>query len=345
MKKNSITYDDVFTSFNLSVSTTLSQKGKSSYRKIKEFNEKREELLKELKTILDNHEYITKDYVHFKLKEHGKVRDIYKLDYYPHRIVQNCLITQTQQCFMDRFIEETYAAIPTKGMHRAKEKVRGYLLKHPEDTKYCLKIDIKKYFPHVNHTILKSVVEDIFSDKPLLEMWFEIIDSHDEGLPIGSYTSQYLANIYLWKFDVFCKQNYKYYCRYMDDIVILGASRDALLHILRDIQWILNRDYACDIKDNWQIFSVVERGIDYVGYRIYPNCVLLRKSILLKLIRTTRRITKFVTHNGFMTDRMRSQMGSYFGWIKGCTPRVANLLFDRYFKQTYLRAGITNISL
>lgn len=105
------------------------------------------------------------------------------------------------------------------------------------------------------------------------------------------------------------------------------------------------RDYNCTIKHNWQIFEVSTRGIDFVGFRVYPNCVMLRKSTLLKLIRVTTKIKKFVDKNGFMTERMRSQMGSYLGWIKGCTHNVKMRLYDKYFRETYLNAGITNIEI
>lgn len=223
MKSYKYTYDSIFTDFNLNVSVRLSQQGKKDYYQIKEFNENSKELMESLKETLKNREYVTCDYYHFKLQEHGKTRDIYKLNYFPHRIVQNCLINQTKYYFMSKYIEETYAAIPNKGMHKCMRKIRGYMLKHPEETKYCLKIDLAKYFPHVDHTILKGIIGTLFKDEELVSMWNEIIESHSPGLPIGSYTSQYLANIYLYKFDIFCKHNYKYYGRYMDDIVILGS--------------------------------------------------------------------------------------------------------------------------
>ncbi len=100
-------------------------------------------------------------------------------------------------------------------------------------------------------------------------MWLldEIIDSTD-GLPIGNYLSQYLANFYLTYFDHWIKQVKckPYYFRYADDCVFLAPDKESLHQLLADIREYFTVNLKLEIKSNYQIFPVAARGIDFVGY-------------------------------------------------------------------------------
>lgn len=108
----------------------------------------------------------------------------------------------------------------------------------------------------------------------------KIIDSNgkDKGLPIGNFTSQYLANLYLAYFDHWVKEELAkivmkrfgvkiYYYRYMDDMVILCADKEALHFVLDMMGLYLGGELKVEIKSNWQIFPVDARSIDYVGFK------------------------------------------------------------------------------
>ena len=93
-------------------------------------------------------------------------------------------------------------------------------------------MDITKFYPSIDHNILKSIISRKIKDTKVLEILYEIIDSvngingiYGKGVPIGNYLSQYFANLYLTGFDHWCKEELKcrYYYRYSDDIVILMA--------------------------------------------------------------------------------------------------------------------------
>lgn len=95
-------------------------------------------------------------------------------------------------------------------------------------------MDITKFYPSIDHNILKSIISRKIKDTKVLEILYEIIDSvngingiYGKGVPIGNYLSQYFANLYLTGFDHWCKEELKcrYYYRYADDIVILGESK------------------------------------------------------------------------------------------------------------------------
>jgi hypothetical protein len=109
-------------------------------------------------------------------------------------------------------------------------------------------LDITKFYPSIDHNILKSIISRKIKDTKVLEILYEIIDSvngingiYGKGVPIGNYLSQYFANLYLTGFDHWCKEELKcrYYYRYADDIVILGESKAHLRNVLVAIKLYL----------------------------------------------------------------------------------------------------------
>ena len=146
------------------------------------------------------------------------------------------------------------------GIHAAAKAVE-LALKDVAGTQYCLKLDVKKFYPSVDHDVLKKFLRRKFKDADLLWLLDEIIDSAP-GLPIGNYLSQYFANFYLAYFDHWIKETkrVKYYFRYADDMVILASNKSDLHKLLFEMrQYLLG--LKLDIKDNYQVFPVEERGI------------------------------------------------------------------------------------
>ena len=146
-----------------------------------------------------------------------------------------------------------------------------------------------------------------FKDNDLLWLLDEIIDSAD-GLPIGNYLSQYFANFYLTYFDHWIKENkeIKYYFRYADDIVILSNNKPHLHELLSEIKQYLNTNLKLQVKDNYQVFPVEARGIDFVGYKFYHTHTMLRKSI-------KKRFAKAISKN-----KNKATIAAYKGWTKHC---------------------------
>jgi hypothetical protein len=121
----------------------------------------------------------------------------------------------------------------------------------------------------------------------------EIIDSAD-GVPIGNYLSQFFANLYLAYFDHWIKEELKvkYYYRYADDIVLLSNSKEQLRNWLLAIKVYLTNVLELKVKDNYQIYPVESRGIDFVGYVCYHKYTKLRKSIKRKLFKAIKKFKK-----------------------------------------------------
>ena len=109
----------------------------------------------------------------------------------------------------------------------------------------------------------------------------------ESGVPIGNYLSQFYANLYLTYFDHWMKEakRVKYYFRYCDDMVIFAPTKEGLHRLLHEISRYLSDELFLKVKNNYQIFPVESRGVDFVGYKMFHTHTLLRKSIKKGLIK------------------------------------------------------------
>lgn len=299
---------------NLLLAHKNASKGKRYYKEVVEFKNDKENLLSSLRDSLINKTYKTSEYEIFTKNCGDKVREIYRLPYYPDRICQWAIIQVIEKYLIRTMTSDTYSAIPGRGIHKGLVKVKKSV-KDLENTKYCLKIDVKKYYPSINHEKLKLCYKRIFKDNDLLWLIDEIIDSTggDYGIPIGNYLSQYSGNLYLSKFDHYVKEilHVKHYFRYMDDIVIFSSSKEELRKIFCKISIELNK-LDLEIKSNYQIFPTSVRGVDFLGYRIFHDYVLVRKRICNNLKKKMNELKK----KDNLSEKDISSIQAYNGWIK-----------------------------
>lgn len=308
MKRIGFLYHKVCSLENLQLADIIARKGKAHQYGVKIHDRNREPNMLLLQAALLNKTYITSPYTTFKIYE-PKEREIFRLPYYPDRIVHHAVMNIMEPIFVSVFTADTYSCIKGKGIHGAARAVRKALRDEPE-TQYCLKLDIKKFYPSVVHDILKEQLRRKIKDTDLLWLLDNIIDSAP-GLPIGNYLSQYFANFYLTPFDHWMKETLrvKYYFRYADDLVILSGDKNYLHSLLTYISAYLFTTLHLTVKENYQVFPVVARSIDFVGYRFYHSHTLLRKSIKKNFAR------KMHAGAGPLT------LASYWGWAKHCHSR------------------------
>ena len=220
------------------------------------------------------------------------------------------------------FIPDTFSAIPGRGIHKALHRVEKAIQTDVKGTQYCLKIDAKKYYPSINHEILKNKYRKLFKDKDLIWLLDEIIDSTpgDTGIPIGNYISQYSGNFYFSSFDHWIKEekHIKYYFRYMDDIVILAESKEKLHQLRKEIDVYFKTKLKLKIKENWQVFPTFVRGIDYVGYRTFLNYKLLRKSTCKNFKSKMNKIRNKIKSGNEINYSEWCSINSYKGWLIHC---------------------------
>ena len=306
------------------------QKGKGDRGDIRAFNREYLENLDKLYDLFVNETYIPGKY-RVKTIWDPKERDIMIAPFFPDRIVHHCVIIVLGQHWQHTFIENTYACIKGRGIHKCVEDVHRALVLDQVGTRYCLKIDIKKFYDNVDHEALKKIIRYTIEDPQVLRLLDKIIDSNgkDKGLPIGNFTSQYLANLYLSYFDHFVKEDLrvKYYYRYMDDMVVLDGSKERLHELLDKFGLYLGAELKLEIKANWQIFPVDARGIDYVGFKQNHYDILLRKGILLRFYKKWNETKdKYQIES---EDDFKHIYSSEYGWIIRCSEVHSNFILTK----------------
>lgn len=306
MKRHGSLFDQIASIENLRLAYRNARRGKSWQKTVLEFDECHEERLVEIQKLLIEGKYQTSKYRTKQIFE-PKQRVIYVLPFSPDRIAQHAIIQVLEPIWDRSLLQQSFACRKNLGLHRASTYTKKCVRKY----KYCLQMDIRKFYPSIDHEILFEIVCRKIKCKRTLEILHDIIKSTD-GCPIGNYTSQWFGNLYLDRLDQHLKHKYrvKGYCRYVDDFLIFGDSKDWLQFVRMNVVEFLRRELKLEIS-RWQLKPVKE-GVDFVGYRHFPNKLLLRKS-------TARQMTKKISHlQGIWPDcssiRFRSVLASYSGW-------------------------------
>jgi len=290
------------------------QRGKKHYREVQMVNSDKEGYLSRIQTMLRDKTFRTSEYEVFTKSDSGKEREISKLPYFPDRIVHHCVMQILEPIWMRTFIVDTYAALKGRGIHKGVKRVK-LALRDRENTQYCLKFDVRKFYPSIDHGVLKSIIRRKIKDPDVLWLLDEIIDSAD-GVPIGNYLSQYFGNLYLAYFDHWMKEEKccRYYFRYCDDVVVLHSNKGVLRKLFMEAQEYLSVNLKLCIKSNHQIFPVEKRGIDFLGYRFFHDYVLLRKSIAQRF---KEKVLYIRGEWGSMRpSQIVNSIMSYWGWVK-----------------------------
>jgi RNA-directed DNA polymerase len=304
MKRINNLYKQICSLENITLADQKARKGKGNQYGIVLHDRNREQNLLRLREMLLNKTYSTSSYDTFKIYE-PKEREVYRLPFFPDRIAHHAIMNILEKFFVSTFTADTYSCIKGRGIHGAATAVKNALRDRPNTT-YCLKLDIKKFYPNIDHDILKHLLQRKFKDQDLLWLLGEIIDSAP-GVPIGNYLSQYFANFYLTYFDHWIKEvkKVKYYFRYADDIVILSGEKGSLHKLFIEIREYLRHNLKMEVKSNYQVFPLASRGLDFVGYVFFHTHTLLRKSIKKNFARA-------------IAAGRKKCIPAYWGWTKHC---------------------------
>lgn len=314
MKRYGNLYPKMWDMDNIILAHKNARKGKAHYQEVKMVNANEEYYLSKIQDMLQNKTFHNSKYEIFIKNDSGKYREIYKLPYFPDRIIHHCIMQVLEPIWVKSYITDTYSSIKNRGIHRGLHRIKKALI-DKNNTQYCLKMDVRKFYPSIDHNILKSIIKLKIKDKNVLWLLDEIIDSTD-GVPIGNYLSQHFGNLYLSGLDHWLKEDKqcKYYFRYCDDMVILHSSKEHLSKLKIKIDDYLQNNLKLQMKDNWQIFPVDKRGIDFLGYRLYHSHTLLRKSISIRFKHLIQNLE--IEYNQYNIIHYIQGTISYLGWLK-----------------------------
>jgi len=308
------TYNNLYTNLcsleNLFLAYKNARKGKSSKYYIKRFEKKKVRNIFLLKKELESLTYKPKQLKRFIIKD-PKTRTIHISDF-RDRVVHHALINILQPIYEKIFIYDSYASRINKGTHKSIQRFNifkrrvsknGRLIKNPYSKNsiigYVLKADIKQYFNEVNQEVLIKIINKKIKDKNVIWLTKQILNNFNsnengKGMPLGNYTSQFFANVYLNDLDYFIKHELKakYYIRYVDDFVILHSSKEQLLKWKEEIIQFLKEKLKLEIHPDKSKIVILLRGIDFVGFRNFYYYRLLRKRDIRKIINKIRNYKK-----------------------------------------------------
>ena len=320
MKRIGNLWDKVTSIENIKLAHKQARKDKAFYKEVKMVDADLDYYAEEIRSLLINKTYEVSEYRTQVIDDKGKDRKLMKLQYYPDRIIQWAIMLQLEPIFLKTFCKHTCASIPERGIKRARNLMLSYL-KDKYNSKYCYKMDIRKFYDNIDHKLLKEKLRHKIKDKDLLWLLDIIIDSYpgDVGVPIGSYLSQYFANFYLSDFDHFLKEKLqiKKCIRYMDDVIILAKTK-GILHWYHYLIQMFLHTQSLELKRNYQIFSVDIRGIDFVGFRFFHNFILLRKKTIERIKVLHKDITYKIKVGAPITEKEFCAVNSYAGWLQLC---------------------------
>ena len=314
MKRVGYIYDSICDINNIKRAIMKSSLGKKHQGRVKNIIANIDLYAERIRDMLLNKNYKPSPYIIKTIYDGAskKERKIYKPKYFPDQIIHWALMLQIEPIIMKGMYEYNCGSVPGRGTSFGQKTLRKWLNNDRKNTKYCLKMDISKFYPSIDNEKLKQKFRGKIKDSDCLWLIDIIIDS-SQGLPIGNYTSQWFANFYLETLDHWIKEHLgvKYYIRYVDDLVLLGPNKKKL-HKVREIIADYLEVIGLEMKSNWQVFKVNSRAIDFLGFRFFRNKTILRKRNALRIQRRFKKIHK----KSRLSYKDACAVISYWGWIK-----------------------------
>lgn len=280
------------------------------------------------------------------------LREIFAADF-KDRIVHHLLVNEILKGGERKFIFESFACRKGKGTHKAVESLKSHMRKVSDNftvEAWYAQLDIAGFFMSIQHARLFEIFSKLVADQNKAEKWkadvlwlgkiiifnrptenfvkkgnhllFEKVpakkslfhSSAGVGLPIGNYTSQFFANLYLNELDQYVKRTLKikHYLRYVDDFIILTKENDKIPEFIEKIQEFLSSNLSLNLHPNKTKIQKIERGIDFLGYFVKPFHTLVRKRVVREFKRKSEEFDLLACDN-LQLKKFVAMANSYFG--------------------------------
>ncbi len=345
MKRHGNIYPQIVQWQNLVLASQKAQKGKLSQSAVIKFNQNLEAELRKIQQELTNKTYLPGNYHSFYIRE-PKYRMISAAPY-RDRVIHHALCNIIVPLIEPSFINESYANRVGFGTHKALKKFTQFA----RSSQYVLQCDLRKYFPSIDHEILKQLIRKKIKCPHTLWLIENIIDNSNaqeniiqyftgddlltpilrkHGLPIGNLTSQFFANIYLNGFDHFIKEKLKVkkYVRYVDDFalfsddkIFLKEARIALEKYLETLRLKIH-----PIKS--QLFQT-KQGATFLGFRIFADHIRVKNQNLQRARRRLKNLQINYNQGNIKIKQVCQSLQSWEAHLKyGDTWQLRKKIFD-----------------
>lgn len=269
-----------------------------------------------------------------------KVRKVIYIDY-RSKVIQRAIYDVLNPRLCKTFIADTYACIPGRGQLNAKEKLYGWFrdARTSGEKWYYHKFDVRKFFYRINHDIMMSILAKKIDDKRAVDLigYYVCNDAvpfgmpvdadqltvreedmlYDLGIPIGGGLSHMLGNLYLDPLDQFVKRELgcRRYIRYMDDIILVSQKKDYLKECGKRMEEFAAEKLHLEFNDKTAL-RPVSCGCEFVGYRIFDDHAILRKSTTLRMKRRLREVQEMYARGEISFRQADATVQSYVAMLK-----------------------------
>jgi RNA-directed DNA polymerase len=310
---------------NLRLAFYKAQKGKTEKPEVIEYRKNLDRNLCNIRDSLSNQTISVGNYHYFII--HDPKERLICAATFPERVLHHALMNVCHPFFEKFQIYDSYATRINKGQYAALERAQKFAAKY----KWFCKIDIRKFFDSIDHTVLIDKLKLKFKDPGLMSVFEKIVFSYyttkGKGLPIGNLTSQYFANFYLGFADHFIKEQLRVmaYVRYMDDMVLWSNDKNILIEKANLFGDYLVNELKLTPKPlciNQQI-----KGLSFLGYVVFNSRIRLNK----------RSRKRFITRMNVYNLHLKNEIWSQATYANHVIPLIA---FTKKADSYYLRSQV-----
>ena len=256
----------------------------------------------------------------------GRKKRELKIPTLPDHFVHTAVAKILEKYLPKRFYFYACGSLPNRGQTFAVKAVEGHVRKR--NPKHCALADVKKCYKSIKKRTVMRCLRRVFKDEKFLKLNEQILDQMGDGLAIGFTVSHWYAHLVLSFIDIPLKEAFPdvFFVRYMDNFVMLCNRKRTLHKVLKFLSGKL-AEFDLRLKEDWQVFPIRCRMIEFLSYRIDHCKTILRKALMYRM---SSRFRKAKTSMNVHTART---VMSYFGVLKHCD--------SHNFKESYLYPNVS----
>lgn len=247
----------------------------------------------------------------------GKTRIISLLTI--HHFLYEYVVVYALDPLFRRVGEYQVSAIKGRGTGYGSKAIQKWLNSYRKKV-YAVKLDIKDFYGSVDRKKLFNWLERHVANKPLLGLIRKLLCVIEKGIPIGSFLSQTMANIYLSELYHLAMERtggaVHHALFYMDDMLLIGQNKRKMLKAVNMLIQKATR-MGLKVKDAWNIWVVSKTNpIDMMGFRFSKGCTTIRKRIFVNIRRSLIRVFSLYKHGKKIPKKLYRRAAAYYGYFK-----------------------------
>jgi len=327
MKRAGNLWERVLEMENLREAFHCAARGKWERGRVRDFSHDLNDNLLRLRDDMESGTFVFGRFHRFEIAE--PKRRVIHAAHFEERVAHHALMGIVEPLIERCYIDHTYACRVGKGRLAALHHAR----KQAGRRQWFLKADVRKYFDSIPHAGVMESIEKRIKDPRVIDLFQRIVSCHEtrpgRGLPIGSLTSQHLANLYLAPLDRVAQEEWKVkYVRYMDDFVSWSDDKEALKSHRAAGREIL-ANLGLEYKEE-PYLNRTTHGMDFLGMRVCPGRIKASRTTKVRFKRKLHRLEKMHLAGAMDALELQSRVSCLLAnvaqadgmeWVRGVTKR------------------------